>query len=296
MLACLGTVAAAVLLAAGGESAQQTPLFRAGIRTVAVPVTVTDRDQRLVTDLTREDFEILDDGRPREITVFVNEALPITVVVMLDTSISMALRLGDLFAGAEQFLLRLLPDDRAVVGAFNDKIQVEGEFTADRDRLIASLKELQQGNATRLYDATDASLELLQGVEGRRVVIVFTDGDDHGSRLRAGRVLDRARSDEVMIYGIGLQTEYFNGQRWVRTSPDRILRRFAEETGGGYFNLKKDSELGPPFTRIAQELRSQYVLGFEPDVLDGRVHKLETRVKRPGMTARARKSYVASAE
>jgi Ca-activated chloride channel homolog len=289
-LAGLAVLPLAVTLAA------RQPTFRSAARTVPLYVTVTDGSNRLVPDLGREDFEILDNGQPQPITLFDNEVRPITVVVMLDTSISMTHRLTDLYAGAEQFLLRLLPHDRAVVGAFNDKIQFSSDFTGDRDSLIASLKDLYFGNSTRLYDAMYASLDELAAVEGRKVVLLFTDGEDYGSSQRPNRALERARDEEVMIYGIGLETEFFNGQRWVRSRPDRILRRFAEETGGGYFDLKKDAPLGESFTRIAQELRSQYLLCFSPPVLDGKVHRLEVRVKRPGTTARTRRSYVATAE
>jgi Ca-activated chloride channel family protein len=138
-------------------------------------------------------------------------------------------------------------------------------------------------------------LNQLQGIEGRRVVLVFTDGDDTSSRVGRGDVLDRARAEEVMFYAIGLQSEYFDGARMVRSKPDSGLRRLAEETGGGYFELKQTSDLGPTFSRVAQELHSQYVLGFEPQQLDGKVHKLTVKMKKPGMTARARRSYVASA-
>jgi Ca-activated chloride channel family protein len=192
----------------------------------------------------------------------------------------------------------MLPDDRAKVGAFNDKIQIEPEgedFLSDRDRLIRIMKnELDFGYPTRLFDAVDQAMTALHGIEGRRVVIAFTDGDDNASKLGRGDVLERARMEETMIYGIGLESNYFNGQQRVRTRPDRGLKNLAEETGGGFFDLKKKDELGPAFTRIAQELRSQYVLGFAPPVQDGKVHKLDVKVKRPGMTARGRKSYVAS--
>jgi Ca-activated chloride channel homolog len=195
---------------------------------------------------------------------------------------------------AEQFLIRMLPVDRAQVGAFNDKLQLSGTFTSDRDVLIAALDDLQFGNATRLYDAIDFSLEALHGVEGRRVVLIFTDGDDSASRTRFGNALARARDEEVMVYSIGLEVHYFNGANWVRTRPDRNLRRIAAETGGGFFELKKTDELATTFTRVAQELRSQYLLGFVPETLDGRVRKLEVRVKTPGTTVRARRSYLAA--
>jgi Ca-activated chloride channel family protein len=283
----------------GQAPAAQQPRFRSGTRTVPVLATVTDAQQRLVPDLTREDFEILDNGRPVPITVFDSEVRPITVVVMLDTSASMTLTLDLLKAAAEQFLIRLLPGDRAKVGAFNDKIQIlpAGGFLGDRDELIAILRnDLQYGNPTRLWDAVDRSLDALGGVEGRRVVLVFTDGDDTASAVGHEAVLERARREEVMVYAIGLESEYFDGVRRVRTRPDRRLRRLAEETGGGYFELQKTAELAPTFTRVAQELHSQYLMGFVPEVLDGKVHTLEVRVKRPGMRARARRSYVAAPE
>ena len=99
-----------------------------------------------------------------------------------------------------------------------------------------------------------------------------------------------------MVYAIGLQSVYFNGQRMVRSQPDRSLKKIAEETGGGYFELKKTDELAPTFTRVAQELHSLYTIGFEPSVLDGKEHKLDVKMKQPGQVARARKTYVASAQ
>jgi Ca-activated chloride channel family protein len=281
------------IVAAGAQSQK----FRTGTDTVALYVTVTDGEKRLVPDLVQEDFEVYDNGRLQPITLFDNRPTPISVVVMLDTSGSMTLALDLVKQAAEQFLMRLLPEDQGRVGAFNDKIEFhpELEFTSDRDRLIRSLKELDFGYPTRLYDAVDQSLAHLSAIEGRKVVLVFTDGEDTASRAGSGSVLERARADETMVYSIGLENVYFNGQQRVRTSPDRGLRRLSDETGGGFFLLKKTDELGSTFTRVAQELHSQYLIGFAPASPDGKVHKLEVKVKRPGMTARARKSYVAPA-
>jgi Ca-activated chloride channel homolog len=289
-------VSGIAVLALGLALAAQEPTFRSGSRVVPSYVTVVDANNRLVTDLGREDFEVFDNGRPQEITIFDNEVRPFSVVVMLDTSVSMTDRLKDLYAGAEQFLLRLLPHDKAAVGAFNDKIEFASGFSSDRNSLVSVLKHLDFGNQTRLYDAVHASLDELEKVEGRRVILLFTDGADFGSRLGSGKALERARDAEVMIYGIGLETEFFNGQSVVRSKPDSILNRFATETGGGYFDLKKDADLNSSFTRIAQELRSQYLLGFSPAALDGKVHRLEVRAKRVGLKTRSRRSYTASAE
>jgi Ca-activated chloride channel homolog len=283
---------AVLLLLSPWIRAQGQPTFRAGTDLVPVYVTVTDQQKRLVPDLQKEDFEVLDNGKPATIELFDAEVQPITAVVMLDTSASMTAHLDLLRAAAEQFVLRLLPHDRARVGAFNDKIQFTSDFTSDRDELISALRDIGFGNPTRLYDAVEASLDELRGIQGRRVILLFTDGEDTFSRTGSGRVLERARNEEVMVYSIGLESVFFNGQRQVRTRPDRILRRLADETGGGYFELKKTDELGPTFTRVAQELRSQYWLGFSP-ATDGKLRKLEVVVKKPGMTARARRSYQA---
>ena len=288
------SLAALVAISVGVWGQQQVPMFRSGTELVDLYVTVTDRNGRLVPNLPREDFSIFDDRELQELVLFENDVRPITVVVMLDTSASMTPSLDLLNAGAEQFLIRLLPDDRGRVGAFNDKIEIEpAEFIGDRDALVDALGDLDFGNPTRLYDAVAASLDALQEVEGRRVILVFTDGDDTDSDIGWRDVLERAVADEVMIYAIGLESNYFNGVRQVRSRPDRNLKRFAEETGGGYFELKETDELGPTFTRVAQELHSQYVLGFTPTKRDGKLHELEVQLSRRGMTARARRSYIA---
>jgi Ca-activated chloride channel homolog len=292
-----GWLAAAFIFTVSVALGAQQPTFRSGTQTVPLYITVTDSGGRLVPGLTKDDFTVLDNGVPQEITVFDNTVRPITSVVMLDTSGSMTLNLDLMKAAAEQFIIRLLPDDKAMVGAFNNKVEfADTGFTNDRDDLARAIRELDFGNMTRLWDATAQSLEQLAGVEGRRVVLVFTDGDDTGSSASLGKVIDRARADEVMVYAIGLESVYMGAPgRMVRTRPDGGLRKIAEETGGGYFELKKTEELGPAFTRVAQELHSQYLLGFTPKTLDGKVHKLEVRAKDPGHKARARRSYVAAA-
>jgi VWFA-related protein len=287
------TGAALVLLAVVSVGAQQAT-FRSGTSIVPILATVLDESGRLVPDLEREDFTVLDNGKPQEIVFFQNDVQPFTVVVTLDFSFSMNNNLDLLRAAAEQFFLRMLPSDKGQVGAFSDKIQFSGHFTNDRDDLIMALKDLQYGNPTRLYDAIDTSIDLLDDASGRKVVLVFTDGDDTASRRNFGDVLTKARDKEVMVYAIGLQSEFFNGARVARSRPASALRKLADETGGGYFELKKTAELAPTFTRVMQELHSLYALGFSPATLDGKEHKLEVRVK--SGTTRARRTYIASRE
>jgi Ca-activated chloride channel family protein len=285
----------ACAVASAAVSAQQ-PTFKAGTQVVSLFVTVQDAQRRLIPDLQQDEFQVFDNDKPQAITYFDNSVRPINVVIMLDTSGSMTLTIDLLKQAAEQFILRLLPEDKARVGAFNDKIQINARWSNNRDQLVTDVKDLDYGNGTRLWDAAGAALDELKTIEGRRVVLVFTDGDDTASKMRLGDVIDRARAEEVMIYAIGLESNYFNGQTRVRTKPDSGLRKVADETGGGYFELTKASELAPTFTKVAQELHSQYVIGFSPAQLDNRVHKLAVRMKQPGLTARARRSYVAAAD
>jgi Ca-activated chloride channel family protein len=281
-------------LSAAALAAQQPqgPVFKAGTQVVSLFVTVADAQKRLVPDLNKEDFEVFDNDKPQALTYFDNSIHPITVVVMLDTSGSMTLTIDLLKRAAEQFLIRLLPDDKAKVGAFNDKVQISARFSNNRDQLISAVKDLDYGNGTRLWDAVAMSLDELKGVDGRKVILVFTDGDDTASKVGLGSMIDRARAEEVMVYAIGLESQFMN----QRTKPDGGLRKIADETGGGYFELKKTADLAPTFTKVASELHSQYVIGFSPTQLDNRVHKLMVKMRPAGLTARARKSYLATAD
>ena len=240
------SVVAAIGLLASPAAAQR---IKVTTQTVPLYVTVTDDQKRLVPDLTRDDFEVYDNGKLQTLTNFDNAATPITVVVMLDTSGSMTLALDLVKDGAEQFLMRMLPIDKGMVGAFNDKIEFHpASFTDNRDQLARALKDLDFGYPTRLYDAIDQSIDQLNGAEGRKTVLVFTDGDDNSSKVGSGHVTDRGRLEEVMVYSVGLENEYFDGARRVRSSPDRGLKRLSEETGGGFFLLKKTDELTSTFT------------------------------------------------
>src|SRR3954454_3271451 len=290
-MAGAAALAAAMSIALTAQQ-PQGPTFKAGTQVVSIFATVTDSQKRLVPDLTKDDFQVFDNEKPQPVIYFDNSVRPINVVVMLDTSGSMTLTIDLLKQAAEQFLLRLLPDDKGRVGAFNDKIQFNARWSRDRDQMISDAKNLDYGNGRRLWAAAAASLDELKNIDGRKVILLFTDGDDTESKTRLGTVMDRARAEEVMIYTIGLESKFLG----TTTKPDSGLRKIAEETGGGYFELKRATDLAPTFTKVAQELHSQYVIGFAPTQLDNKVHKLSVKIKQPGMTAQARRSYLAAGD
>ena len=312
----LTAVGLTALLTAPTPARQQAPI-RSGARTVAVYTTVTDKDGRLIPDLARDEFEIYDNGKLQPTTVFSSELQPITVVMMLDRSGSMRGNFGLVEAAGEAFVRRLRPEDKARIGSFAGRIQVDPEnFTNDQEQLIRILRtELQQEGPTPLWNAVNVAITSLLPEQGRRVVLIFTDGEDNPMNFKFNNqsvmdVMDRAQRENVMVYAIGLESRgmpaggrgglggggFGGGFGGMTQRPDPGLPKIAGETGGGYFELTRAEDLASTFARVADELHRQYALGFEPSKLDDKTHKLEVKIKQPGAKARARKSYVASRE
>jgi Ca-activated chloride channel family protein len=264
--------------------------FRSSVRTVAVYATVTDREGRLVPDLTRDAFTVFDNGTPVEITTFSSEIQPITVAVLLDMSGSMTSRFMRVREATVHFIDALLPHDRATIGTFGYEIAVSPLLTGDKDILKRVVhEEVWPGGGTPLWNAMDAGMSALAGETGRRVILVLTDGADTGSlpghKAGAGAVTRRARDEGFMVYAIGMEGVGLRG-----------MSDLADETGGGRFELEGEADLSATFARVAEELRRQYMIGFTPASLDGREHRLEVRVAGDGLRARARRSYVAAPE
>lgn len=303
----------AVVIAAGAAvaSAQQQPVIRSGTDTVRVFVTVTDRDGRLVTNLTEDKFEVRDEGKPQPITLFDNTPKPVELIVMLDVSGSMEGNLGLLRAASRQLFARLGPEDVARVGTFGKEIAISSEWTRDARALDAALPAAIEGNApTPLWRAIDEAVAAFDAAsERRRVILVLSDGGDSGPGMRGRYVsqveaIDRARAEDVMVYGIGLQSR---GARrppvglgrgglsaaLMADEPDPGLARTALETGGGYTEVRPRDDLGTAFAAVVTELHSQYLLGFAPPKRDGKKHDIQVRLSERGLEPRARKSYIA---
>jgi Ca-activated chloride channel family protein len=303
---------AACGLGALGAAGRQQPTFRGGSDTVRVFVTVTDRDGRVVTTLTQDNFEVRDEGRPQPITQFDNTPQPIRLIVMLDVSGSMEGNLPLLRAASAQLFARLGTDDVARVGTFGHDVTISPSFTHDPRELASALPTTIAPDApTPLWRAIDEALGGFEkGDERRKVILVLSDGKDTGPLSFRQRpvsqagMIDRARSEDAMIYAIGMRSR----SRQPRTPgigpgglqamlladmPDPGLARVAEETGGGYIEIRFGQDLGAAFAEVADELHSQYLLGFAPPKRDGKTHDINVRVTQGGLKPRARKSYVA---
>jgi Ca-activated chloride channel family protein len=285
-LALIGIACSALAAAAQ----QERPTFRSDTSTVYVYATVQNRDGRLVTDLTRDDFEVLDDGKPRPVTVFAHEPQAITMAVMFDMSNSMLPNFDRLREAARMFVKSLWPEDRVRIGSFGWEVAISPLLTNDKATLLRIVdEELWPGGPTPLWMAVRSAMGALSKEPGRRVVLAFTDGGDAGIRALAIRdplsdIRTLAERDNYMIYAIGLEGTGLSGE----------INELAENTGGGHFQVKRNDDLGATFAQVVEELHNQYLIGFSPQVLDGRAHSLTVKAKRPGLKVRARKSYVAS--
>ena len=291
---------------AAGHSQQ---VFRVGLDTVPVYATVTDRSGRLVTDLTRDKFQIFDNGKAQTITIFDNSPQPIRLIVMLDVSGSMARNARLMQAACDQLFAQLRPDDQVKVGTFGNEITITPTFTNNVAALRAAIPEsIPEDAQTPLWRAMDRAMSEFGDTPGRRIILVFSDGKN-GEILKFGQkgmyaldVIDRAQQEDVMIYAVGLQSRGRTlmapgpgglGASLADTLPDPELPRTAEETGGGYIEIRPRDDLGAAFARVADELHRQYLIGFSPPAADGKLHKIEIKVTGSGLKPRARRNYQA---
>jgi Ca-activated chloride channel family protein len=310
-------VVIACVLGAGGAAARQAPVFRAGSDIVRVFATVTDRSGKLVANLTRDTFEVRDQGTPQPLTQFDNSPQPIRLIVLLDVSGSMEGNLPLLRAAAKQLFARLRPDDVARVGAFGHEVTISPVFTHNAEELDAALPASIAPDApTPLWRAIEQAIDAFSGPDDRRkVILVLSDGKDSGitsfslrqQPASQAEVIDRARTEDVMIYAIGMRSRSTQprppmapggGQgglaaMMLADMPDPGLARVAEDTGGGYTEIRPGEDLAAAFAGVADELHAQYLLGFATPKRDGKVHDISVRITSAGLKARARKSYVA---
>jgi VWFA-related protein len=311
---------AVVSLTAIGLAASQQPTFRASGEVVRVFVTVTDSSGRLVTDLAQDAFEVRDEGKPQPITLFDNTAQPIRLIVMLDVSGSMHGNLPLLRGAVDQLLARLRPDDAARLGSFGNDITISQVFTRDVEELRHGLPDAIPENApTPLWRAMAQAIDAfrepasLAPDDRRPVILVLSDGKDApapGFRqpfVSQVEVIERARARDVMVYAVGMRSRGARpaqpgigpgGLRDMMLAdlPDPGLARVAEESGGGYIEIRYGQDLAAAFAKVAEELHGQYLIGYAPPKRDGKVHRVDVRMTRRGYEARARKSYVAPKE
>jgi Ca-activated chloride channel homolog len=260
-----------VLLASGAGQAQaprRPPTFETGIEVINLNVSVTDPRNRYVTDLAEKDFAIFEDGIRQELSLFTHENLPISLVLMVDTSASMDEKLKVAQAAAIRFTKTLRPQDLAEVIQFNDRATVLQDFTADQDELAGAILKTEASGPTALHNALYIALKDLgkqkkAGELRRRAIILLSDGEDTASLVSDDQVVELARKTEINIYSISLRPNRPSDRtRLGFSQAAHLLTALAQETGGQVHFPNSLSELDSVYDRIAEELRTQYNLGY----------------------------------
>jgi len=314
------TVILSVLLLAAAAVAAQV---RVDVRLVNVVATVTDGRGRSVADLKMEDFIIEEDGVPQTVAHFTQDQdVPVSMGILLDTSGSMDRRIRTAIEAVERFTRRVQASDDIFLISFSGQPTLRQDFTGDRERLSQALRHVNATGGTALYDALDEGLRKIRaGRHSKQAILLITDGQDTASTARFEDILQFVRQEDVLIYPVGISglsyakdfdpfsvpgVSALSALRPARTAQTRrdevdfnVLRALAETSGGRAFVLaetlvNRGREIEKVLDKIADELRTQYTLGFYPPRPDdGRFHSLRIRT-RTGNAVRARRGYLAT--
>jgi Ca-activated chloride channel homolog len=283
-------------------TAPQRPAFRAGVDIVSLNVTVQDAVGRYITDLEQGEFSIFEDGVKQEISFFNRRQQPIALSLLLDSSASMEDKLEDLQIAAKSFVKRLKPNDIAQVIDFDSRVEIRQGFTGNLAELDGAIGKTSAGGSTSLHNAIYIALKELKKVRAvseedvrRQALVVFSDGEDTSSLISFDEVLDLAKRSETAIYSIALrgvdtQTKGFREAEFV-------MRQLAQETGGRSFFPAKIDELTAVYAQIADELASQYTIGYTSRNArrDGAWRRVVVQIMKPNLTPRTKRGYYAPA-
>jgi VWFA-related protein len=288
----------ALCLALAAPLFAQTPppvVVEVDVDVVSITAVVYDKAGRFVTGLGVGDVTVLEDGVPQDVTIFREaaggvEKIPLSVVLVLDASGSMAENMGFLKEAASSFVGKLEAIDEALVVQFNDSVKASAEFTGDGNRLDQFIAGLQAWGGTSLFDAIKYSLERIKDRPGRKALVVFSDGEDTTSTIPQNEVVDYARSVEATIYSVGIR----GGGPRGGGAPRGFLKKISEETGGQYFFPDRVGDLIRVFAAISEELHRHYLLAYAPKKPpDGLFRRIELRLARSDTQVRVRKGYFA---
>lgn len=281
-----------------GLKARANELYRVNVNLVLIPLTVTDPMDRLVTGLEKSNFEILDDNKLQTITSFSTQDAPVSIGIIFDMSGSMADKILRARDSILEFMKTSNPKDQYFVIAFNDRPELIEDFTSSTEKIEERLANVKAGHRTALLDAIYFGLEKMRDAEyPRKALLVVSDGGDNRSRYTENEVRALVRESDVQIYSIGI----FDPD--APTIEERLgpllLNDISSETGGRLFKVDDVSEMGDIATKISEELRNEYVLGYSPtnQKHDGKWRKVKVRLEPPPglppLTVHARNGYYA---
>jgi Ca-activated chloride channel homolog len=294
-------VGAALTAGAAAEPQRgQGPSFRTTIDIVSLNITVIDGANRYLTDLEQSDFFVFEDGVKQDIIFFTRRPQPIAMSLLLDSSASMEAKLDVLKEAAANFVRRLRPNDLAQVIDFDSRVSIRQAFTSSQADLEAAIHQAVSGGSTSLHNAIYISLKELGKIRAqneedvrRQALVVFSDGEDTSSLVSFEEVLDLAKRSETSIYTIALRGTD-TSTRGFREA-EFVMRQLAQETGGRPFFPAKIEDLNGVYSQIADELASQYTVGYtsKNSRNDGAFRRVVVQVARPSATPRTKRGYYA---
>ena len=282
---------------AAAKPTNDDTIIRTEVTRVNMLFTVTDKRGRFVTDLTRGDFTIFENKKQQSIREFTSESdLPLRLAILIDTSNSIRDRFHFQQEAAVNFINGVMRDqDKAIIVSFDESAELAADLTSDTHILESAVHNLRPGGGTAMYDAIffacKEKLMLDQPMyKFRRAMVILSDGDDNQSRHSRDQALEMAQRADTVIYTISTNISH------IETEGDKVMRYFAEETGGVPFFPFQANDLNQSFENIANELRHQYNLFYAPEPLsnDGQYHHVQIKIKnRKDLVVRARKGYYA---
>ncbi|MBI4454470.1 MAG: VWA domain-containing protein [Acidobacteria bacterium] len=276
---------------------EQNPQFTAKVEVVNVLVTATDKKGRFVTELTQPDFQIYEDGKLQQITNFSRQTnLPLTIAFLIDTSSSVAVKLAFEKEAATNFIYSVMREnDKALLVEFDTGVTLLQDLTPSANEIVKKIAKLRAGGGTSLFDALyQVALQKLQGVSGRRVILILSDGDDLNSKATFEDTVQAVRRADITVYAIGTSAYGASGDH----DGDKVLKKLTEETGGKVYFPYTASQMEQHFDLINQELRSQYNLAYESTnkKRDGSYRVITVKTAQDNIKLRHKKGYVARSE
>jgi Ca-activated chloride channel family protein len=294
-------LAVAVPMLTAAQQPAPRPSFRTGVDIVSLNVTVMDPTNRYITDLDQGEFMVFEDGVKQEVTFFNKRQQPLALSMLLDSSASMEDKLPTLQKAATDFIRTLKPNDMAQVIDFDSRVEIRQPFTTDRKLLENAILDTGAGGSTSLHNAIYISLKELRKIKAqteedvrRQALVVFSDGEDTSSLVSFEEVLELAKRSETAIYTIALRSPEPVQSKGFREA-EFVMRQLAGETGGRSFFPSRIEELAGVYAQVADELSSQYTIGYtsKNNVRNGAWRRVIVQVTRPNVTPRAKKGYYA---
>jgi Ca-activated chloride channel family protein len=251
-------------------------------------VSATNKRGDYITDLTKEELQVFEDDKPQRVIDFYAENRPITMAILIDTSGSMRDKIGEVHLAAGSFVETLRDIDRALVIDFDDNVFLIQDLTSDHAALKTAIESTEPLGATSIYDALHAAYRKIGTIDGRKAIILLSDGEDTTSQFGFKRVLEEAKTNNTLIYSIAVGASSGGGRK-------NVLKEFSDVTGGRFFSVKKAEDLAGVYQRIAEELRKQFYLTYstDNDEWNGRWIKLRVVADREDVKIRSRRGYFA---